>query len=45
MAKLSTGRSEKRDLPPGTVVHVGEKKVEKVTIKITNYDESQSQEK
>jgi magnesium transporter len=38
-------RSEKAGLPPGTLIHVGEKKTEKVRISIINYDEAQFQEK
>ncbi|MCK4255520.1 magnesium/cobalt transporter CorA [candidate division WOR-3 bacterium] len=32
-------------LPPGTLVHIGEKKVEKIKITIIDYDETQFQEK
>ena len=38
-------RSEKRGLPPGTLVHIGERKAEKVRITTTDYDETQFQEK
>ena len=38
-------RSEKRGLPPGTLVHIGERKAEKVRITIIDYDETQFQEK
>jgi len=38
-------RSEKKGLPPGTLVHIGERKAEKVRITITDYDETQFQEK
>jgi magnesium transporter len=45
MPKPITKRSEKRGLPPGTLVHVGEKKIEEVRIKIIDYDEAQLEEK
>lgn len=38
-------RSEKRGLPPGTLVHIGERKAEKVRITTIDYDETQFQEK
>ncbi len=38
-------RSEKGGLPPGTLVHIGERKAEKVRITIIEYDETQFQEK
>ncbi|MCK4458735.1 MAG: magnesium/cobalt transporter CorA [Methanosarcinales archaeon] len=38
-------RSEKGGLPPGTLVHIGEKKAEKVRITIIDYDAAQFQEK
>ncbi len=31
-------------LPPGTLIHVGEKKIEKTNISIVDYDETQIQE-
>ncbi|MDH5187197.1 MAG: magnesium/cobalt transporter CorA [candidate division WOR-3 bacterium] len=37
--------SRKAGLPPGTLVHIGEKKAEQVKITILDYDESQVQEK
>jgi magnesium transporter len=45
MAKLSKKRSEKTGLPPGTLVHIGEKKAEKVNISLIDYDETQFQQK
>jgi magnesium transporter len=36
---------KKIGLPPGTLVHVGEKKAEKVRIRIIDYDEAQFEEK
>ena len=38
-------KSKKGGLPPGTLVHVGEKKTEKVRISIIDYDEAHLQEK
>lgn len=40
-----TKRKPKVGLPPGTLVHVGEKRAEKVRITIIDYDERQFQEK
>jgi magnesium transporter len=45
MSRLIKKTSKKVGLPPGTLVHVGEKKVDKVRITIIDYDESQFQEK
>jgi magnesium transporter len=45
MRRLIRKRSEKAGLPPGTLVHVGEKKAEKVKISIIDYDENQIAEK
>ena len=45
MPKLVIERSKKVGLPPGTPVHVGEKKIGRVRIKIIDYDEAQFQEK
>jgi magnesium transporter len=45
MPKLSTKRSKKAGLPPGTLIHIGEKKTEKVRITLIDYDETQFQEK
>jgi magnesium transporter len=45
MHKPITKRSEKRGLPPGTLVHVGEKKAEEVKISIIDYDEAHVEEK
>lgn len=39
MAKLTKEISRKAGLPPGTLIHIGEKKTEKVKITITEYDE------
>ncbi|GAB4374471.1 MAG: magnesium/cobalt transporter CorA [Calditrichia bacterium] len=41
--KFLKKRSKKIGLPPGTMIHVGEKMVEKVSISLIDYDESQWQ--
>lgn len=41
---MVTKRSNKTGLPPGTLVHIGEKKVEKARITIIDYDEVEFQE-
>ena len=38
-------RSRKSGLPPGTPVHIGEKKTEKVSVTVIDYDEVQVQKK
>jgi len=38
-------RSRKAGLPPGTLIHIGERKTEEVKITIMDYDETQLQEK
>lgn len=38
-------RSTKTGLPPGVLIHIGEKKAEKVKINILSYDENQFEEK
>lgn len=49
MAKTETSRlykkSKKVGMPPGTLVHVGEKKVKEVTISMMDYDEKDLREK
>ncbi|PYV44648.1 MAG: magnesium and cobalt transport protein CorA [Acidobacteria bacterium] len=45
MLKLVKKESKKVGLPPGTLLYVGEKRTEKVTIKIIDYDETSLQEK
>lgn len=45
MLKFLKKRSVKGGLPPGTPVHIGEKKTEKTKITLIDYDESQYQEK
>ena len=44
MLRFIKRTSEKAGLPPGTLVHIGEKKIEKVKITIIDYDEAQFQE-
>jgi len=38
-------RSKKAGLPPGTLIHIGERKTEKTRITIIDYDETQFEEK
>lgn len=45
MAKLVKRRSQKAGLSPGTLVHIGEKKTEKIKIAILDYDETHFQER
>jgi magnesium transporter len=45
MPKLMKKRSRKAGLPPGTLIHIGEKKTEEIKITIMDYDESQFREK
>jgi magnesium transporter len=45
MSKFIKKRSKKSGLPPGTLVHIGERKTEKVRITILDYDELQFEEK
>ncbi len=44
MPRLIKQRSKKAGLPPGTLVHIGEKKRERTTITILDYDERHLQE-
>jgi magnesium transporter len=43
--KLYKRSSKKAGLPPGTLVHIGEKKVNEVKISMIDYDETQIQER
>jgi magnesium transporter len=45
MPKLIKKRSRKSGLPPGTLVHIGEKKTEAPKITLIDYDESHFQER
>ena len=45
MARLIKRFSRKRGLPPGALVHIGEKKIEKVRISVIDYDASKFEEK
>ena len=45
MPRLIMKRSQKIGLPPGTLVHIGEEKVENTKITILDYDEAQFEEK
>jgi magnesium transporter len=44
MLRLIKKRSKKAGLPPGTLVHIGEQKVEEVRITVIDYDEAHFQE-
>ncbi len=44
MPRLIKKRSTKAGLPPGALVHIGERKVEKTEIRILDYDEEHFQE-
>jgi len=44
MPRLIKGRSKKVGLPPGTLVHIGEKKVDATRITILDYDEAHFRE-
>ncbi len=45
MPRLIKRISSKAGLPPGTLLHIGEKKTEEVKITVIDYDESQFEEK
>ena len=45
MARLIKQRSKKAGLPPGSLVHIGEKKGDKAKVAILDYDEAHVQEK
>jgi len=45
MSRFIKKRSKKVGLPPGTLVHIGEKKTDKVRITIIDYDEANFEEK
>jgi magnesium transporter len=45
MAKMIKKRSKKAGLPPGTLVHIGEKKVGEPKITLIDYDEANFQER
>jgi magnesium transporter len=45
MARLIKKRSKKSGLPPGSLVHIGERKIAQPKITIINYDESHFEEK
>jgi magnesium transporter len=45
MQKLIKKRSKKAGLPPGTLVHIGEKKADTPKITVMDYDETHFQEK
>ncbi|UCF72155.1 MAG: magnesium/cobalt transporter CorA [Deltaproteobacteria bacterium] len=45
MPKLFRKRAKEVGLPPGTLVHIGDRKVERTKITLIDYDEAQLQEK
>ena len=45
MARLTKQRSKKAGLPPGSLVHIGEKKGDRTKVAILDYDEAHVQEK
>ncbi len=45
MSRLIKKTSKTAGLPPGTLIHIGEKRIEKVKITIIDYDDIQFQEK
>ncbi|MCP2519116.1 magnesium/cobalt transporter CorA [SCandidatus Aminicenantes bacterium Aminicenantia_JdfR_composite] len=45
MKKIIKGRSKKIGLPPGTLVHIGDKKMDKVKIIVVEYNKSQYNER
>ncbi len=45
MTRLTKKRSKKAGLPPGSLIHIGEKRTEKVKITVIDYDEAHFQEK
>ncbi|KPL19608.1 MAG: magnesium transporter [candidate division Zixibacteria bacterium SM23_81] len=45
MSRLTKRMSHKAGLPPGSLVHIGKRKVEKTRITLMDYDERQFQEK
>ena len=45
MPKLITKKSQKAGLPPGSLVHLGERKAKQVEISILDFDETQFEER
>ncbi len=45
MSRLQTGRNQKIGLPPGSLVHIGEKRSEPVKITVFDYDQTMFEEK
>jgi len=45
MKKIIKGRTKKIGLPPGTLIHIGERKVDKVKIIVIEYNKTQYNEK
>ena len=44
MPRFIKKATKKVGLPPGTIIHIGEKKTEKVKITVIDYDEAEFQE-
>jgi magnesium transporter len=45
MAKLTKGRSKKAGMPPGALIHIGEKRTEKTRVAVVEYDGQGFQDK
>lgn len=45
MQRLIKKRAKKAGLPPGTLIHIGEKKTDEIKITAVDYDETLFQEK
>ena len=45
LTRIIKRSSKKRGLPPGALVHIGEKKIEKVRISVIDYSEDKFEEK
>ncbi|MFH1403466.1 MAG: magnesium/cobalt transporter CorA [Candidatus Altiarchaeota archaeon] len=45
MKKLTKKRSRKSGMPPGSLVHIGDRKIDETIITVIDYDESKFQEK
>ncbi|HSE83517.1 MAG TPA: magnesium/cobalt transporter CorA [Thermodesulfobacteriota bacterium] len=45
MRRFFRKRSEKAGLPPGTLIHIGEKKIDETRIRVMDYDEQHFEEK
>ncbi len=45
MPRLMKKRSQKTSLPPGTLIHIGEKKIDRTRIRLIDYDSNKLEEK